>query len=76
MAIVPNAEQELLVHFFIMEFSMTKFFTTITMIFIIIGIIIWSLIFVLGGAEILWWIFTGDFFHFVSTSVEVANAVW
>lgn len=55
---------------------MTKFFTTITMIFITIGIIIWALIFVLGGAELLWWIFTGDFFHFVSTSIEVASAVW
>ena len=55
---------------------MTKFFTIITMIFVTIGLIIWALIFVLGGAELLWWIFTGDFFHFVSTSVEVANAVW
>ena len=55
---------------------MTKFFTTITMIFITIGIIIWALIFVLGGAELLWWIFTGDFFHFVSTSVETASAIW
>lgn len=55
---------------------MTKFFTTITMIFITIGLIIWALIFVLGGAELLWWIFTGDFFHFVRESVEVASTVW
>lgn len=54
---------------------MTKFFTTITMIFVIIGIIMWALIFVLGGAEILWWIFTGDFFHFVNTGAEIAQ-VW
>ena len=55
---------------------MTKFFTTITMIFVTIGLIIWAFIFVLGGAELLWWIFTGDFFHFVSESVEVASTVW
>lgn len=33
---------------------------------LIIGMIVWILVAVLGGAEILWWIFTGDFFHFVS----------
>lgn len=33
---------------------------------LIIGMIIWTLITILGGAEILWWIFTGDFFHFVN----------
>lgn len=33
---------------------------------LIIGIIVWTLAFVLGGAEIVWWIFTGDFFHFIS----------
>lgn len=35
----------------------------------IIGMTIWTLITVLGGAEILWWIFTGDFFHFVNDAV-------
>lgn len=52
---------------------MTKFFTNIVILFLTIGIIIWTLITILGGAELLWWIFTGDFFHFVveSTSTSV-----
>lgn len=53
---------------------MTKFFTAVTILFFTIGIIIWTLITILGGAELLWWIFTGDFFHFV---VESASAsIW
>lgn len=36
---------------------------------LIVGMIIWTLITILGGAEILWWIFTGDFFHFVNDAV-------
>lgn len=52
---------------------MTKFFTAVATLFLIIGIIIWTLILILGGAELLWWIFIGDFFHFVveSTSTSV-----
>lgn len=33
----------------------------------IIMILIWITAFTLGCVEILWWVFTGDFFHFVST---------
>ena len=52
---------------------MTKFFTAVASLFLIIGIIVWTLILMLGGVELLWWIFTGDFFHFVveSTSTSV-----
>lgn len=53
---------------------MTKFITNIVILFLTIWIIIWTLIAILGGAELLCWIFTGDFFHFV---VESASAsVW
>lgn len=38
---------------------------------LLILILVWTIIFILGSAEILWWIFTGDFFHFVSTGAEV-----
>lgn len=33
---------------------------------LIIGMIVWAFAFVLGGAEIVWWMLTGEFFHFVS----------
>ncbi len=53
---------------------MTKFFATVMALFFIIEIVLWTLILMFGGAELLWWIFTGDFFHFV---VESASAsVW
>lgn len=56
---------------------MSKFFsglfTVIFSVLIIAGIIVWALVTILGGAEILWWIFTGDFFHFVS---ETAASTW
>ena len=55
---------------------MTKFLSAVIGVFAIIGVIAWTLIAVLGGAEILWWIFTGDFFHFVNTCVEVAGTIW
>lgn len=54
---------------------MSKIITYFCLFFIVIGAIAWTLIAILGGMEILWWIFTGDFFHFVSTSVE-AGSVW
>lgn len=54
---------------------MTKFFTAIVGVFVVLMMFIWALVTVLGGAEILWWIFTGDFFHFVSTGAEIAQ-VW
>ena len=45
---------------------MDKFITGLIGLLGILTIIVWTLIFGLGGAEILWWIFTGEFFHFVS----------
>lgn len=44
---------------------------------IIVGCLIWCLVMLLGGAELLWWIITGDFFHFVNLVVEtVSNSTW
>lgn len=45
---------------------MSKIAGHICGILLIIGIIVWIFAFVFGGVEILWWIFTGDFFHFAS----------
>lgn len=53
---------------------MTKFITTIVTLFLTIGIIVWTLVLTFGGAELLWWIFTGDFFHFVVESTS--TSVW
>lgn len=53
---------------------MTKFFTAVSTILVTIGIIVWTLVVILGGAELLWWIFTGDFFHFVVESTS--TGVW
>lgn len=55
---------------------MSKIIGYFSTLLIVIGVITWTLIAILGGMEILWWIFTGDFFHFVSTSVEAAGTVW
>lgn len=53
---------------------MTKFLTSVMILFLTIGFIMWTFILMFGGAELLWWIFTGDFFHFV---VESASAsIW
>lgn len=38
------------------------------LVFLII-FLIWFAALTLGSAEVLWWIFTGDFFHFVNTEV-------
>lgn len=49
--------------------------TLLSSLFVIIFVImflVWFVAFTLGGVEILWWIFTGDFFHFVSTGAEAA----
>lgn len=51
---------------------MKDILTTIFAVMILIVVILWTVAIALGGIEILWWIFTGDFFHFVSTGVEVA----
>ena len=48
---------------------MSKIAGYICAFLLIIGIIVWTFAFVLGGAEIVWWIFTGDFFHFVNDAV-------
>lgn len=32
----------------------------------VLVILLWFVVIGLGGAEIVWWIVTGDFFHFVS----------
>ena len=45
---------------------MGKIFEGLMGLLFIVTIIVWTLIFGLGGAEILWWIFSGEFFHFVS----------
>lgn len=37
---------------------------------LIIGMIVWAFAFVLGGAEIVWWMLTGEFFHFVSVGTS------
>lgn len=50
---------------------MKDILTTIFALTIVVTVILWTVAIALGGIEILWWIFTGDFFHFVSTGVEV-----
>lgn len=52
---------------------MKDFFVTVLSLVIILVTLLWIMIICLGGAEILWWIFTGDFFHFVS---ETAVSTW
>ena len=39
----------------------------------VIVIFMWMLAVSLLGAEILWWVFTGDFFHFVSPQPVVTS---
>lgn len=45
---------------------MSKIIGYFSALLFIIGIIVWTCVFVLGGVEILCWIFTGDCFHFVN----------
>lgn len=52
---------------------MGKLFGYLLAFLIIITMCIWTLVVFLGGAEILWWILTGDFFHFVSSNVGVIS---
>lgn len=51
---------------------MKDILTTIFALMIIVTVILWMVAIALGGVEILWWIFTGGFFHFMSTGAEVA----
>lgn len=39
----------------------------------LIGIFILMLAVFLAGAEFVWWVFTGDFFHFVNTTPAVVS---
>lgn len=34
-------------------------------IFILIQTVIWSLVLIFAGPEIIYWMFTGEFFHFI-----------
>lgn len=52
---------------------MKSFSYSLAIVITVVTIIVWTLVTVLGGAEILWWIFTGDFFHFISGDSQVAN---
>lgn len=45
---------------------MSKIIGYFSALLFIISIIVWTFVFVLGGVEILWWIFTGGCFHFVN----------
>lgn len=45
---------------------MDKFITGLIGLLSIITIMLWMVVLLFGSAEILWWIFTGEFFHFVS----------
>lgn len=48
------------------EKLMEKFITGLIGLLSIITIMLWMVVMLLGSTEILWWIFTGEFFHFVS----------
>ncbi len=50
---------------------MIKNILTIILSVILLALIIsWTFIGVVGTGEILYWIFTGDFFHFLTTSTS------
>lgn len=41
-----------------------KFFSHLAMVVAVITCIVWTLAIFLGGFEILYWMITGNFFHF------------
>ena len=52
---------------------MQDFFVGVFWIISILLILLWFMVIGLGGAEIVWWIFTGDFFHFVSEAAPIST---